>query len=439
MNKQPVNSAGGEKKPTQQLRVATLLDNNRARFAISLVLALFAWMYVTMVIQTNTVQTITNIPVDFSYGSVSYTQQGLSIVNQPEYTVSVVASGDGYLIGNLSKDDFIVYPDYSSVKGSGEMKLRLNVRCTASGSNAIDVSLKKENSTVNVIFDTVGDLKLPITVATRNVTIEEGYILNRAVALPGEVNLTGPVGELEKIKTVVAEFDVDGKLQGNTQVRVPLKYLDEEGHEVPFTYTTSDVNEAEVSLTVYKLAEMPISISFVNKPLGFDESVLKYTLSQESLRVAGPADVVDRLGEMAVGTIDLSTFALDKVYELPVTLPNGIVSQENLKRINVSFDCSGLSTKTLNLPADTAVEVINLPSGYTIAVESERIHNVELYGPPDVLEGLTAQSVVARIDIDDLSLVVGQQNIAVSIYVPSAPQVFAVGTYTVQCKIESNG
>jgi len=439
MNKEPVKTGSAAGKSNAPAHKPNPLDSNRVRFALSLTLALVAWMYVTMVIQTNTEQTISGVPVDFSYGSISYTQQGLSIVKQPEYTVSVVASGDGYLIGNLNEDDFIVYPDYSSVKGSGKVTLRLNVRCTAAGSNAIDVALKKDNRTVDVIFDTVGDVTLPITVATRNIAIEEGYILNRAVALPGEVTLSGPVSELEKVASVVAEISASDTLQENTQLTVPLKYLDADGSEIEFTYVTSDAKEAEVSLTVYKLAELPITVNFVNTPLGFDDSVLKYSLSRDSLRVAGPADMVDRLGELSVGTIDLTTFALDKVYELPVSLPNGIVSQENLKRINVSFDCSGLTTKLLNLPAETAVEVVNLPSGYTFTVEDERILNVELCGPPEILEGLTAQSVVARIDADDLSLVLGQQNIAVSIYVPSAPQVFAVGTYTVQCKIESNG
>lgn len=438
MNKEPTASSSnavgqGKKGPKRNV-----LDSSRIRFMLALALAVACWMYVTLVVRPGTEQTIDNVPVDFSYGANTYTQLGLSIVNQPEYTVSVVASGDGYRIGSLQPQDFIVYADYSSVKGAGEVSLRLNVKCTASsGGNSISVKLKNDKTTVDVVFDTVGEITLPITVDYKDVTIAEGYIQNKAVALPGEVTLSGPIGELDNVAHVVAEITARGELDGNYTATVPLRYLDAEGNEVKFTYVTADVQQAEVSLTIYKLAQVPISISFINTPIGFDSSVLNYSLSQKSLRVAGPAEIVDTLSEMNVGAIDLSTFALDKVYQLPVTLPTGVVSQENVRTISVSFDTTGLATKIFNLP-DTSVEVVNLPAGYRLTVESERIRNVTLCGPQEVLDSLTVQSIVARIDMDDISILNGQQNMAVRIYVPSSGQVFAIGSYTVQCRIDSN-
>lgn len=435
---QTANTAQNPQGKAGKAAKRRLLDSPRVRFVLALVLALISWIYVTMVIQPGTEQTIDNVPVDFSYGSNTYTQLGLSIVNQPEYTVSVVASGDGYMIGSLQPEDFIVYPDYSSVKGSGEVTLRLNVKCTAnSGNGAISVKLKKDKNTVDVVFDTVGELTLPITVAHSDITMADGYILNKAVALPSEVTLTGPTGELDNVAAAVAEISVEGELSENMSASVPLRFVDADGNDVPFVYTTADIGQADVALMVYKLAEVPISVDFINTPRGFDSSVLRYSLSQQTIRVAGPAEVVDTLGEMNVGSIDLSTFALDKVYELPIRLPANVVSQENVDTVVVSFDDTGLATKTFNLPG-TAVQVVNLPTGYKLTVESERIRNVTLCGPQEVLDSLTAQSVVALIDMDDISIVNGQQNLAVSLYVPSDGRVFALGSYTVQCRIESS-
>lgn len=416
----------------------TVLDSPRVRTVLAGLLALFAWMYVTLVVQPNTTQKITGVPVDFTYGTQAYAQQGLSIVNDPEYTVTVVASGDGYVIGNLQPEDFLVYPDYSSVKGAGETKLRLNVKCLAESSSAVKVELENKSDRVEVVFDTVDEKTLPITVVKQDVALADGYILNKEGTLPAEVTLRGPVGELENIAAAVAEISVPGELDDNVSVNVPIKYLDADGNEVAFRYVSSDYENADVMLTVYKLAQVPVTVDFINTPVGFDASVLKYSLSQDTLTLAGPADVVDTLGEISVGTIDLSTFALDKVYELPISLPGGIVSQDNVRAIAVSFDSTGLATKTMNLPA-SCVEVVNLPNTYKLSVETGRIMNVTLCGPQEVLDGLTAQSVVARIDMDDVaSIVNGQQNLAVSIYVPSNNQVFAAGSYTVQCKIESN-
>ena len=76
-------------------------------------------MVVTIVVQPGTTKTIANVPVDFTYDSAAYTSRGLSIVSAPEKYVNLKVSGDGYTIGGLSASDFVVYPDWSSVRDSG--------------------------------------------------------------------------------------------------------------------------------------------------------------------------------------------------------------------------------------------------------------------------------------------------------------------------------
>ena len=193
----------------------------------------------------------------------------------------------------------------------------------------------------------------------------------------------------------------------------------------------------DVTLQVYKVATLPVEVSFINAPRDFDSSVLAYTLSKKTLNVAGPESQIDRLSALSVGTIDLSTFALDKVYEMPIELPTGIHLLDNLSSITVSFDSSKLETKTLNLPS-SCVQVVNLPSSYQLTVETERLMNVTLCGPAGSLETLTPEQVVIEIDADDFSVAIGQQNIACRLYVPANGKIFALGSYMAQCKIESN-
>ena len=88
-----------------------LLNDRRIRLLLSLLGAVIAWMAVTIVVQPGTTTTIYNVPVDFTYDSAAYTSRGLSIVNTEEKTVNLKLSGDGYTIGSLSANDFVVYPD----------------------------------------------------------------------------------------------------------------------------------------------------------------------------------------------------------------------------------------------------------------------------------------------------------------------------------------
>ena len=402
-----------------------LLSDRRIRLLLSLLGAVIAWMAVTIVVQPGTTTTIYNVPVDFTYDSAAYTSRGLSIVNAEEKTVNLKLSGDGYTIGSLSANDFVVYPDWSSVRDSGEKSLRLQVRSQSTLLTGVSVSIDGDN-TVDVVFDVVEEKTLPIQVTTNYLKIADGYILYGTDISKETVTLSGPSTELSQVETCTAEVTYTG-----------LRFYTRSGGEVKFEYTTLETDSVEVTLQVYKLATLPVEVSFINAPRDFDPSVLVYSLSKKTLNLAGPESQIDRLSTLSVGTIDLSTFALDKVYEMPIELPSGIRLLDNISSITVSFDSSRLETKTMNLPA-SCVQVINLPSTYTLTVETERLMNVTLCGPAGSLEALNPEQVVIEIDADDFYVAIGQQNIACRLYVPANDKIFALGSYVVQCKIESN-
>ena len=420
------------------LQNRSILEDRRVRLVLSALLAVALWVVITTVVQPGTAITLSGVPVDYDYDASVYTSRGLSIVQAPSKTVNLTVSGDGYTIGQLRAEDFVVYPDCSSVRSSGTKTLQLRVRCINSAvAGNISVSIANTDSTVDIVFDVVEEKTLPVQVNTRYLTIEDGYILYSTAASNETVTLTGPSSELADVASCTAEVSYNDPLNDSVTVDTHLRFYNESGHELTFDYVTLDHDTVEVTLTVYKTAQLPVNVRFVNTPPNFDDSVLIYSLSQTELRVAGPADVVDNLSELAVGTIDLSTFALDKVYEMPITLPSGIVSLDNVDTVTVSFNCTAMATKTLNIPAEN-IEVINLPSTYQLTVESDRLMNVTLCGPASVLESLTADQVVAQIDADDFAVSLGQQNIACSIYVPADGRIFVLGSYTVPCRIESN-
>ena len=414
----------------------SILSDRRIRLLLSVIGAIIAWMAVTIVVQPGTTTTITNVPVDFTYDSSAYTSRGLSIVSAPEKSVSLKLSGDGYTIGGLSASDFVVYPDWSGVRDSGEKTLRLQVRSQSALLTGISVSIEGDN-TVDVVFDVVEEKTLPIQVTTNYLSIADGYILYGTDASKETVTLSGPSSELSEVETCTAEVTHNGDLTDAVTLDTPLRFYTRSGKEVQFEYTTLETESVEVTLQVYKIATLPVTVSFINAPRDFDSSVLSYALSKKTLNVAGPETQIDRLSSLSIGTIDLSTFALNKVYEMPIELPTGIHLLDNLTNITVSFDSSRLETKTMNLPAE-CVQVVNLPSTYTLTVETERLMNVTLCGPSGSLEALTPEQVVIEIDADDFSIALGQQNIACRLYVPSNGKIFALGSYVVQCKIESN-
>mgnify|MGYP000526702477 CR=1 FL=1 len=244
----------------------------------------------------------------------------------------------------------------------------------------MSVSIEGGDNSVDVVFDVVEEKTVPITVTTNYLTIADGYILYDTELSKETVTLSGPSTEIDKVETCTAEVTTRGNSPILSRWIPPCAFI-------PRAAVRSSLNtriwrspSVEVTLEVYKMATLPVSVSFINAPRNFDPSVLVYSLSKQTLNVAGPESQIEKLSTLSVGTIDLSTFAPNKVYELPIELPGNIRLLDNISSITVSFDSSKLETKTMNLPA-SCVQVVNLPSTYTLTVQTERLMNVTLCGP----------------------------------------------------------
>lgn len=434
MNK---NLAAPQGEPSKTKTRKRWMDDTRVRFVVAVISAMLVWLLVVTVIAPDSDMIIDNVPVNFVYNASQYTSLGYSIMNDPSATVSLKVTGDRTVIGSLTKDDFVVYPDYTNILNSGENSLKLIVKSLTTSTTSYTVEISSSETSVVVVFDTVETVSVPVTISGENISIEDGYVLVSTTQSVAEVELTGPTSELEQVDSIVALYVGDEPLDETTTLTAALSFLDDDGNEVDFVYVEPALTSIDVTLTVNKYAELPITVNFINTPDGFDDSVLDYSFSHETLTVSGDAKTIDSMKEISVGTIDLSTFALDKVYELEISLPSGIIQQDNINVITVSFDCSDMDTKTLNISSDNVV-VKNLPDNYQLTVESDRIMNVVLCGPTEAIEALAAASVIATIDVEDFSIALGTQTISVSISVPSDGQIFAIGSYTVDCKIESN-
>ena len=412
-----------------------LWGDRRFLLLLSLGIAVLLWLYVTMSVMPNTSTTLSGVPVDFDYDSAKYTTLGLDIVNEPSYTVDLSLSGDGSVLGAARASDFVVYPDYSSVKGAGSQTLNLNVKIVNPDlESRVTATIDRGRRTVDVVFDTILTKTLPVTVETGGLHIAEGYSLNRVSSSPSEITITGPSTEVSQVTAVVASLSMEGELSESQLVQVPLEMRDANGKTLDLSYTTMEDDIVDVTVSVYKQVELPLVVNFINVPSYFDVNTLQYSLSQETLLVSGPERVVNNLTELSVGSFDLSTFSLDKDYQMNVELPEGIVSNENISSVTLSFDTTGRNERSFNV---SQINVINVPANYQVEVTTKRINNVVLVGPEEDLEQLSAGSIEARINAEDLQVAVGTQTVAVQIQVPSNPRVFAIGTYTVTCNITS--
>lgn len=407
--------------------------------AFSMLLALLcgfiAWTVVTVYVDPQGSVTVQDVPINYANSASTYTSQGLDIVERPDIeTVDVKVTGNSTIIGNIQNSDIMVYPSYAGVSGAGKVTLRLQARLVNTTDFPGNIECVVENpKTIDVVFDEVSEKTLPITVDASAVSVADGYMLNKTTAVPAEITLRGPTTELDQVASVVATVPGDGELSDTTTVPATLELRDENGETFTPQYTTMDSDTANVTLTIYQVRELPLVVDFIGTPTNFDTKSLKYSLSQDTLRVAGPARTVSALEELTVTDFDLAReFELGRDYQRLVELPAGIVSLDGVTSVTLSFDTEEMASTTLNI---SNIKPINVPSNYEIEVLSSLVSGVTLYGPADEIEAISADSVVAQIDCQSVNLTVGQQSIPVTIQIPSSTRVFATGSYTVQCEV----
>lgn len=404
---------------------------------LALIMGFATWTIVTVYIDPQGSKTVTKVPINYTSGASAYTSQGLDIVEKPDLEgVTVKVEGNGTIIGNIQNSDIMVYPSYAGVSGPGKVTLRLQARVTNTTDFPGDIECTVESpDTIDVVFDEVSEKTFPVTVDASAVPISNGYMLNKTTAVPAEITLRGPTSELDQVSSIVAPVQIDGELADTTTVPATLQLRDEVGNVFTPQYISMESDSANVTLTVYQVRELPLKVDFIGTPNGFDVESLHYSLSQQTLRVAGPARTISTLESLTVSDFDLAReFEPGRDYQRLIELPASIVSLDGVTNVTLDFDTSEMGSTKLNV---SNIRAINVPSNYELQILSSLVSGVTLYGPADEIEKLNADSIVAQIDCQSLNLTVGQQTIAVSIQIPSATRIFATGSYTVQCEVTS--
>ena len=413
----------------------SLMDNRVVSILMALACGLATWLVVTIYIDPQGSTTIRDVPINYANSATTYTNQGLDIVERPDISgVTVRVEGNITSIGKMTSSDIMVYPSYSGVSGAGKVSLRLQARVTNTTDFPGNIECTVENpETIDVVFDEVSEKTVPVTVDASAVSISSGYMLNKTAAVPAEITLRGPTSELDQVSSIVAPVQTDGELADTTTVPATLELRDAEGNVFTPQYTSMESDSANVTLTVYQVRELPLKVDFIGTPNGFDVESLHYSLSQQTLQVAGPARTISTLEALTVTDFDLAReFEPGRDYQRLIELPAGIVSLDGVTNVTLDFDTEDMGTTKLNV---SNIRAINVPSNYELQILSSLVSNVTLYGPAEEIKELSADSIVAQIDCQSLNLTVGQQTIAVSIQIPSSSRIFATGSYTVQCEV----
>lgn len=409
-------------------KVKQLAKNNKFLAVLSVLISFGLWLFVSLTVNTEGYAVIRNVPIEFSSGN---SESGLSVITKSVSSVDVVVYGSRSIVGVLSKSDFEARVNYANITAAGSynLSLRVSPRDATPDYKISSVSV----SSVDVLLDRIVSKKFEITPELVGAEVPEGFALQTPALSKTEITLTGAETEINMVSSAVAKVNINSEIKETKTHSVPVEFRNNDGGVVNLQNVSTDATLVDVTVSVLKEKEAKIKFSYTNIPAGFDINTLSYSLSQETIKIAGPAAVIDDLTEINIGYIDISELNLNGHSEIAVSLPSGIINLEGIETIAVTFSFDDFIQKIFSTQN---INVVGASSKYDITVLTKTITRISVLGKQSLLTKLTADDIVAEVDIASLGeIAVGTQTVPVKITITSSSELFATGDYTANISV----
>lgn len=426
---------------TEQTRLFRLLKLRKlqrrdiVQIIISLLCALFLWVYISSTIVPDFSRTF-KVPVKVDISGTRAEGYELSLLPTENNTtlqdMTVVATIYGVRaeIGALTSSEVVVYVDFDSVTDTiGVQKLPLKLR-TTNGAKFTKYELPVEY--VDVEMDHYEYRAFPVTVDTGQLTADEGTRIStdKITVDPAEVQIYGPSTRLSQIDQICVSVTNDEPLTKDCWLYGMTDYslLDKNHNPVLADTLTVQKTEFSVWVPVFYSKTLPVTVGLDNVPDGFDESTILSRLrltangttfplpdgtnDEECLTITIETDIPE-LKESLVGrdTWEIKTILLSSIdddYSEPVaiSLSEGYTNKGQLDSVTISVDKTDLETKSLWIPNSSIMKINDNHRDYQYTLESPDGRTpVTLVGSPEDL---------AKINEDDISAIVDLASIPVT-------------------------
>ena len=409
------------------MKIKKLLQNDNAARVLSLIIAIFTWIFVVVVVNPNTEAVVKDIPIQIDLSGTSAERLGLEIVSDEILLANVTVTGDRTVIGSLDSDDIVVSAVLTGISEPGTYSdIQLQVRKSSVG-KSFEIETCSP-STITLKFDRKTTKTLPVSLELNDLTVADGYMLEQVITSPTSITVTGPENDVIKVAGCIVRGNVGGEISASTVITSDIILIDAEGKEIDNQHLTLSVDSVDITIPVLKRKTLPVEFTYINVPEGFDTQSINYMLSNDAIEVAGPEALINQWSSINVGYIDLSELDSTREYEFDIVLPSSFVNVKNITTLIARFVLNDYETDTFTV---SNIRLENIPENYDVSVNTQKISKVTIVGPAEVISKMAKDELVAKIDMSQIDVNKGQYKVPVSIYSTANNNVWAVGEYSV--------
>ncbi len=377
---------------------------------IAILMAIALWFIVVAnnddLMRTNT---IANIPITYTNEDVLEDDYGLRLIEGQDQTVTVKVTGPYASLYSLTTNDIQVRVNLANFQKPGTYTINTSsqsTNCTLIvNSSSVRESEISTPSSFQIVLDEVITKEVPVTIQVDG-TPSTGYMYDDPEGEQDSVSVTGPktvVNQIRKATAVVPAEDSTG-LTKTTSVLASFTFLDEKNQPVDQTHLTSEPNDYSVTIPVYAVAKLPLTINLISSDT-VDKNSVKATIDPQEIAVYGAEEVISKLTAISLGDLQLSTVSLDEddPITIPIELPAGVTRvQGEATSAKVTIQAVGMSTREMPVTKITLQNSGSDPN-LTATLRTTSV-NIRIQAETAALANLTADAfhVIAVFNADEL-------------------------------------
>ena len=289
-----------------------MLENKNVLKVISLIIAIFLWVYVMGEVNPETKEKISDIEVTF-VNTDQLADEGLAVVHNQDIKISAVIKGKSSVVNDTKKTGVTATVDVAGAsKGSNRGKVNLELPSGVTLDTISDETIKyrvedsvevKKDVEIDFVGDTDTDTDL----------VPWAYD-----TYPGTVKVTGAESIVDDVYAVRGKITSNVVSESAKTVEVELIPVKKDGTEVQGVV----LNHTKAKTTVQLMEAKDVDVSITPKNVPDGREVDSIT-GVDSVKVVGSAGALADL-ESIMATVDLSEIKSEEKKELNFSLPAGV-------------------------------------------------------------------------------------------------------------------
>ena len=300
------------------------LFNNWGLKIVSLIVAIFLWLFVTNYQDPETVLTVNNVPVKLLHTEAVKSEGKIYIVLDDSDTIPVVTiNAPRSIVDKLEADNVIATADLEDMNPDYTVPITITTNKYSDSISNISGSIRS----VSLSVEDEARAIFPIEASVAG-SAADGYQMGQVAMDQNQVRVTGPKSEVERVKSagvIVDISDSDRTVSTNAEIHL----YDEDGRDIDIDKNlTLNIDKVMVRVEVLPLKVVPIKIAVSGKPVEGYRMTGETSVEPGQVMVAGKKSTLDTLSAISIPSSELNvtgrTNDLVKTFDLRNYLPSGV-------------------------------------------------------------------------------------------------------------------